>query len=370
MKNLRSRDNKEIKERIQKIAVADSLKPSRISLCLIAMLELYFLISWMIFDRSFTDLSELRYFLSYVFLLTFSIVAFVLSFVFERDPENGYKKLRLLEAVAAIFLLLWAVLVTIFDADHHTEFSYIIYATIVVILPAVIYINRWLLNFIYLLCDGILIAFTIIIKPDNFLSTILNFSVFAIVSLCACNLYKNMKSVSIRREIALQEMAERDLLTGLYNRQRLNAISSSIIRETYKASEKLTCVMADVDNFKHINDEYGHLTGDKVLENVARIIREEVKQNAGLAFRYGGEEFLILFSQYTNRQVCDIVERIQKRLKDEIHTVKEPITLSFGVYTTLPKANDNIEQYYEAADQLMYVSKTEGKDRYTVCDQS
>lgn len=164
----KSTKSKEITERMQRIAIADSLIPSRLSLCLIAVLELYFLVTWLIFDRSFTDFYEYRYFICYILLLVFSVVAFILSFVFEKDQKNGYKKLTVLQAIAAVLILLWAVLVTIFDADHHTEFSYIIYATIVVILPAVIYVNRALLNFMYLLCDTVLIIFTVIIKPNNF----------------------------------------------------------------------------------------------------------------------------------------------------------------------------------------------------------
>lgn len=362
-------ESKEMKERIQRIAIADSLGPSRVCLCLIAVLELYFLVAWLIFKHSFTEFNELRYFLCYVFLLVFSVIAFVLSFMFEKDRENGYKKLAVLQAVSAVLILLWTVVVTVFDADHHAEFSYIIYATIVVILPSVIYVNRTLLNVMYLLCDAVLILFTIIIKPEHTLGTILNFSVFAIVSLCACNLYKNTKIVSIKREIALQDLAERDQLTGLYNRQRLNAISQTLIQRNLKDKTALTCVMMDVDDFKQINDQYGHLTGDRVLEHVARVIREAAKENGGLTFRYGGEEFLIIFSDGGSCPACRVVEEIQSKLREGIPGLERPVSLSFGVYTSIPAAEDNIEQYYAAADDLLYASKKAGKNRYTAFEE-
>lgn len=361
-------ESKEMRERVQRIAIADSLGPSRLSLCLIAVLELYFLVTWLIFDRT-TDFGELRYFLCYISLLLFAVAAFALSFLFERDKVNGYKKLTVLQAIAAVELLLWAVLVTIFDADHHTEFSYIIYATIVVVLPAVIYVNRMFLNIMYLLCDVVLIIFTVIIKPDDFLSTILNFLVFAIVSLCACNIYKGTKFTSIKREIELQDLAERDHLTGLYNRQKLNAISQNIMDENREAKTELSCIMADIDDFKMINDRYGHSIGDKVLENVAKIVREVTVQNGGKIFRYGGEEFLMIFSDCSNRQACNVVEKMQERMKGGIRALEENITLSFGVYTAVPTAADKIEQYYSAADDLLYTSKKNGKDCYTAYEE-
>lgn len=112
----------------------------------------------------------------------------ILSYVCEKDRKNGYKKLAVLQSISAAVLLCWTVVICIFDADHHTEFSYIIYATVVVILPAVIPINLVLLNILYLVCDAVLIAFTIVLHPSRYFSTILNFVIFAIVSLVACNL--------------------------------------------------------------------------------------------------------------------------------------------------------------------------------------
>lgn len=370
MKILKNRVNKETTERMQRIAIADSLTPSRLSLCLIAALELYFLITWLIYDRNFSDFNRVRYLYCYLFLLLFSVVAFILSFVFERDRENGYKKLMVLQTISAVIILMWTVLVTIFDADHHTEFSYIIYATIVVILPSVIYVSRVFLNFMYLLCDVVLIIFTVIIKPDNFHSTILNFTVFAIVSLCACNLYKNTKSVSIKREIELQDLAERDPLTGLYNRQKLNSIGYDVIKKNRTAKTELTCVMADIDDFKKINDEYGHLVGDAVLANTAQIVRDTVKHSGGQTFRYGGEEFLIIISNCSSQQACNLVERIQGVLLAGIPEFPEKVTLSFGVFTAVPAEKDNIEQYYSAADALMYTSKKKGKNCYTAYSES
>ena len=359
-----------MKEKIQKIAMTDSLKPGRLSLCLIALLELYFIITWLIFKHAFTNISEMRYFICYMALFVFSVVALILSYVFERDKENGYKKLTVLQTIAAVFILLWTVLITIFDADHHTEFSYIIYATVVVILPAVIYVNLALLNVLYLACDIILMVFTVIIKPDNYLSTVLNFLVFAVVSLFACNIYKNAKIMSIKREIEFQSLSERDYLTGLYNRQKLSDISRNIINENIESQTPVSCVMTDIDDFKQINDIYGHSTGDAVLKNVAHIVKEEAKKNGGFTFRYGGEEFLIVFSDCSGSQACEAVKKIQKRLEKGVPGFTDKVTLSFGIYTAVPTDSINIEQYCLAADNLLYTSKQSGKNKYTVWEKS
>lgn len=361
---------RERREKILRIAIADSLSPSRLSLCLVAVLELYFLITWLIFNRSFTDFHVYRYFICYSVLLCFSVLAFALSYLFEKDKKNGYKKLTALQAIFAFMILLWAVLITIFDADHHSSVNYIIYATIVVILPAVIYIDRLLMNLMYLVCDVILIVFTLIDRPENMFGSVVNFSVFAIVSLCAVNIYKNTKDLSILREIELQDQADRDHLTGLYNRQRLNAISRNIIQNNLLAKTELSCVMADLDDFKQINDKYGHLMGDKVLQYVSGIVREVVRQNDGMTFRYGGEEFLILFSDCSSRQALNVIEKIQALLSEGMPDLPEKISLSFGIYTAVPTAEDNIEQFYSAADNLMYTSKNNGKDCCTAFEET
>ena len=139
-----------LKDKIRKLAVEDSILSCRLCLILIMIMELYFIATWLIFERSFDNINELRYLIAYSFLFSFALVLYILLSVFEKDKENGFKKIRILQAVGVVAIMLWSVVITVFDADHHTEFSYIIYATIAVLLPSVIYINTMVLNITYI----------------------------------------------------------------------------------------------------------------------------------------------------------------------------------------------------------------------------
>ncbi|MFA5143536.1 MAG: CHASE2 domain-containing protein [Candidatus Omnitrophota bacterium] len=162
----------------------------------------------------------------------------------------------------------------------------------------------------------------------------------------------------------LFRQATRDGLTGLYNIRHFNLLFEAEFRNVsiYK-SKRLAIIMADIDNFKHINDTYGHQAGDVVLKEFARIIQSKCRQTDVVA-RYGGEEFIVMLSGAGEKEALDIAEKIRDGAQNKKFRFKSDnfgTTISMGAaeYTS----EHEKEELIEKADKALYKAKEEGKNR-------
>jgi diguanylate cyclase (GGDEF)-like protein len=127
----------------------------------------------------------------------------------------------------------------------------------------------------------------------------------------------------------IEEIAITHQLTEVFNRRHLMSQLEEEFEQVKRLKKSVSCIMADVDNFKHINDSYGHLVGDQVLKAISHRIRNTVRAYDILG-RYGGEEFLIILPDTTLEDARGVAERIRIRVKEE--TVNNvAVTLSLGV---------------------------------------
>ncbi len=162
-----------------------------------------------------------------------------------------------------------------------------------------------------------------------------------------------------RFEKELYRMSTTDTLTGLYNRRFMTESLTNIKNLVDRYSSTFSVVMIDIDRFKSINDTYGHETGDKVLIEVAKVLRETIR-TADVVARWGGEEFLILLPN-TNLQGATIVaEKIREQVLSLNITPTPSISISAGVaqYTVGEKIKDLIAR----ADLALYEAKTSGRN--------
>ncbi|HJD54285.1 MAG TPA: PleD family two-component system response regulator [Rickettsia endosymbiont of Proechinophthirus fluctus] len=160
-------------------------------------------------------------------------------------------------------------------------------------------------------------------------------------------------------------LAVKDGLTGLFNRRYFDIHLKQIIEKTNKDSIKLCLLMCDIDNFKHVNDTYGHQAGDKVLTIVSRILKNTLRVTDLIA-RFGGEEFTILLTDIDISKAIETAERVRVKIEymnfhieDQIEHLKT--TISIGV--TQYKKEESIESFIERADKAMYEAKTTGKNK-------
>ena len=168
-----------------------------------------------------------------------------------------------------------------------------------------------------------------------------------------------------RQNRLLQEMANRDGLTGLYNHRYFHEQLSQDFLRAKRYHESLTCVMLDIDFFKKFNDTYGHQTGDVVLKNLAQVIEASTRES-DLSARYGGEEFALVMYHTDQKAALEAAERLRRRV--ESHEVKDNdnvlhVTISVGV-ATFPNENiHDAKELIEFADQALYKAKENGRNR-------
>lgn len=154
-----------------------------------------------------------------------------------------------------------------------------------------------------------------------------------------------------------------DHMTGLYNRKYMDLKLSEEI-ERFKREKRPFCiVMADIDKFKSVNDTYGHQVGDQVLKHMAKLIKENIRKT-DFAFRYGGEEFMIMLVNADVRNAVHVSEQIRKKLEATNFSLKDlsfNVTSSFGVAQF--SADDTPESCIKLADSRLYTAKQTGRNK-------
>jgi diguanylate cyclase (GGDEF)-like protein len=166
------------------------------------------------------------------------------------------------------------------------------------------------------------------------------------------------------KAMQLEQLATVDKLTSLYNRvkfeQKLKEEMSRVQR--YK-SEPFSIVLFDVDNFKQINDTYGHITGDIVLQRIAGVVKTTIR-TTDLACRWGGEEFVIIYPHTNVSQALEASEKIRKLINKLKFDAIKNVSCSFGIAQF--EADDTMQSLLARADQAMYQAKKGGKNRVEI----
>ena len=167
----------------------------------------------------------------------------------------------------------------------------------------------------------------------------------------------------LAHEKALKKAADYDKLTGLYNRHRGETLLSEMHLNAQMLNQPLSLIACDIDHFKRINDRFGHPVGDRVLRDIAHVLRQTVR-GSDPVMRWGGEEFVIALPQCNAAQSAELAERI--RIQVERHHDEEvgQITLSLGVAQL--QAHESMDALLKRADQALYSSKHDGRNRLTV----
>ncbi len=161
----------------------------------------------------------------------------------------------------------------------------------------------------------------------------------------------------------LERLAHTDPLTGLANRRAAMETLARWTREQADAGHTLSIAIADIDDFKHINDRYGHSAGDAGIEHVAHILARLAPADS-LVARVGGEEFLIATRTACPGTFFDTIDAIRATLQDTLLITqwgKHALTASFGVATW--RAGDNLDRLMIRADEALYAAKANGRNQ-------
>lgn len=183
-----------------------------------------------------------------------------------------------------------------------------------------------------------------------------------LLNYCLTHLRKRLREA--RNWHKLQQANRIDSLTGLNNRRYFDEIILKENERSERYSHPTSLIMLDLDHFKEVNDNFGHQTGDMVLKNLGKILRDEVRLS-DTACRYGGEEFTVILPETRLDEARAIAERIRKAIaRQELFTpnnrVKFNVTTSIGVAST--EQNDTLD-LVECADQALYQAKKSGRNQ-------
>jgi diguanylate cyclase (GGDEF)-like protein len=184
--------------------------------------------------------------------------------------------------------------------------------------------------------------------------------------------YHSIKTTSatvieqLKKELKKEtKRAETDYLLDIYNRDKFTQLLKTEMKRSQRYDHQLSLIMFDIDNFKEINDTYGHTIGDDILLMLKTFIERGIREYDIFA-RYGGDEFMIITPETDRQEAKALAERLQQALKTvEFPKVKQ-VTCSFGV--TSFKANEHIDTLIERVDQALYQSKEKGRDQVSVLE--
>jgi diguanylate cyclase (GGDEF)-like protein len=181
---------------------------------------------------------------------------------------------------------------------------------------------------------------------------------------------------TLELEIALRELSEKnreleqkntlDALTGIRNRSYFDKKYMAEVRRSRRERTELSIVMLDIDHFKRVNDEYGHLAGDECIKFVANTLKNALKRPSDDVCRYGGEEFALILPSTDLDGAINLVETVRKKIQSqpvELSGVSIRLTVSAGVGTAIVDPQQPEEAILAFADQQLYLAKNSGRNR-------
>lgn len=184
----------------------------------------------------------------------------------------------------------------------------------------------------------------------------------------------NLEKLTIELDKKNQELillARNDALTGLANRRYFDEILDLEIKRASRSGHLLSLILCDVDFFKSYNDHYGHVAGDKCLQAIGKVLRDNTKRVSDFPARYGGEEFVVIFPDTLPGNAGQLAEKLRQGMIAQAiphahSAAAEMVTLSFGVVEASPSRERNAAWYINAADKALYEAKENGRNQVVI----
>ena len=303
------------------------------------------------------------------FIFVGSVVAwFIASYM--RKHEYTRQQMTMFQHVVLTFVIFGGIVITHIDLLLFSSVTALMISLIVV--GAFFYLRpRVALAFF----TEVLVLFTISVLlvglPRNVLVSNLTNGIVAIAIGMTLSViswrgfavqYVQTKKI-LEQQRELEQMAYRDPLTGLPNRRFLDEVIKKEIALIKRGTRNSCVVMIDIDDFKEVNDTYGHPVGDEVLKQLAQLLLENIRESDTLA-RLGGEEFVILLSDTNCDGAYIVANKLREQIKNHVFKVDGyvvQITASFGVGPLL--TSDQGPNYYSLVDKDLYKAKSSGKNQ-------
>lgn len=175
--------------------------------------------------------------------------------------------------------------------------------------------------------------------------------------------HKNLEDLVEERTRQLENLANCDPLTNLYNRRKFSSLLTHELQRFNRYRHPFSLISIDIDHFKQINDRYGHDTGDEVIKCISNILKGSIR-DSDYAVRWGGEEFILLIIHATQPMAFNIAEKLRQTLHEtELEHVGK-ITVSIGV--TEAQQDDTESSIIKRSDKALYMAKNNGRNRIEI----
>ncbi len=173
---------------------------------------------------------------------------------------------------------------------------------------------------------------------------------------------------NVRAFERIQELTITDDCTGLFNSRHLFSVMETELERSRRFALPFSLIFIDLDHFKRVNDVHGHLTGSRLLAEIAGTIKHSVR-GIDSAFRYGGDEFIVLLPQTTKDAALEVTQRLLHGLRDTRYLLEEGLNLrmmaSFGI-ACYPEDGSSVQEIIGAADEMMYLVKNASRGSIAV----
>lgn len=341
---------------------------------IIFMLEAMMLVLTYLKPNFFSETHLTHYRLHYVFLLAMALCFMAVTFMYNQKKLKSPTSVELIINISVAICLLWGVSLTRLDLLNGGFIT--VYLTFLFMLSGIVIMTPVVALVIMSIGHvGLLLA---AYSHVAFMEIALNGTIFFIFAWVLTRqqywliLQKFSRTALIEEKNEILEKQNQELirltmvdhLTGMYNRYSLEDVLSKKWLEAYVNQKLVLALMIDIDYFKQINDTYGHIAGDKSLVLVAEVFDEFVTRYDGYGFRYGGDEFCLIF--YDPVSVEGLVENLSRAVDNIFVEVREesiPVTMTIGSYAEVPKDLENIWGIIDEADKVLYQKKSSRKRR-------
>lgn len=224
---------------------------------------------------------------------------------------------------------------------------------------------KWVLSILYLY---LIIGISLAIIHKNFpLLDVVLISYFSCTALLSCAMYFFIEYLAESNRLyqKMKDESKKDFLTGLNNLRQFDRLSSQVMAKAAANKQRVSLLFIDVDNFKKINDTYGHSEGDRILKELGRIFTQACR-SSDIISRNGGEEFTVVLLDCALKKAVSIGERIRSSVEGNDFTLssglKIKITVSIGV-SSFPETTKKVEDLLDQADLALYKAKQGGKNK-------
>ena len=276
--------------------------------------------------------------------------------LFKRIPENG---VIFLQFMAAWGTLLLCGALTGLDLSKSDDYSALFVSSLTI---ALFLRSKWIYYLIMYSLSPVAALFILgYLKGNQEPSRVLPLFVFSFVAFLISMVIEGGRRKYFLLQCELKEMAIHDSLTGIYNRGYFMESIDRMIAGNIRLSMPICCMIIDLDWFKAVNDDFGHLAGDEVLKFIAASLNGSIRASDLLA-RYGGEEFIVLLSGASITNATIVAERMRIKISELTYpSINRKLTISCGL-AELNKG-EKVEDWINRADQKLYLAKQKGRNR-------